>query len=114
VIRFRLLEFQADLLVLACILFGCVTACANVFLLVYAALSPILNPIGTAPVVSRPYILLHVERNALARRVAIISVLLLAGSMFIGWRLRKTDRSRRGSSTTRRFQSNPLLRIASR
>ncbi|HEY9211673.1 MAG TPA: NAAT family transporter [Ancylobacter sp.] len=57
----------------------------SVFLLVYAALFPIINPIGGAPIFlgltsSRT----ESERNALARGVAINSVLLIAGSMFVG------------------------------
>jgi multiple antibiotic resistance protein len=61
------------------------TAYANAFLLVYAGLFPILNPIGTAPVfLGLTSSCTEDERSALARRVAINSVLLLAGSMFIG------------------------------
>ena len=61
------------------------TAYANAFLLVYAGLFPILNPIGTAPIfLALTSSCTEDERNALARRVAINSVLLLAGSMFIG------------------------------
>ncbi len=57
----------------------------NTVLLVYAGLFPIVNPIGGAPV----YLGLTAsctedERNALAGRVAVNSVLLLAGSLFIG------------------------------
>ena len=58
---------------------------ANAFLLVYAGLFPILNPIGSAPIfLGLTSSCTEGERNALARRVAINSVLLLAGSMFIG------------------------------
>ena len=61
------------------------TAFANAFLLVYAGLFPILNPIGTAPIfLALTSSCTEDERSALARRVAINSVLLLAGSMFIG------------------------------
>ena len=61
------------------------TAYANAFLLVYAGLFPILNPIGIAPVfLGLTSSCTEGERSALARRVAINSVLLLAGSMFIG------------------------------
>src|SRR6267142_3272190 len=57
----------------------------NAFLLVYAGLFPIINPVGNAPIFlgltsSRT----EAERNTLAYRVAINSFLLLAGSMFIG------------------------------
>jgi multiple antibiotic resistance protein len=58
---------------------------ANAFLLVNAGLFPILNPIGTAPIfLGLTSSFTEAERSALARRVAINSVLLLAGSMFIG------------------------------
>jgi multiple antibiotic resistance protein len=57
----------------------------NAFLLVYAGLFPIINPVGNAPIFlgltsSRT----EAERNTLAYRVAINSFLLLGGSMFIG------------------------------
>jgi multiple antibiotic resistance protein len=58
---------------------------ANAFLLVYAGLFPILNPIGSAPIfLGLTSSCTEGERNALARRVAINSVLLLTGSIFIG------------------------------
>jgi multiple antibiotic resistance protein len=58
---------------------------ANAFLLVYAGLFPIINPIGNAPIfLSLTSACTEAERNALARSVAINSILLLAGSMFIG------------------------------
>ena len=58
---------------------------ANGFLLVFAGLFPILNPIGTAPIfLAMTSSCTEAERSALARRVAINSVLLLAGSMLIG------------------------------
>jgi multiple antibiotic resistance protein len=61
---------------------------ANAFLLVYAGLFPILNPIGSAPIfLGLTSSCTEDERNALARRVAVNSVLLLAGSMFIGTHL---------------------------
>src|SRR3954465_7630262 len=61
---------------------------ANAFLLVYAGLFPILNPIGSAPIfLGLTSACTEGERNALARRVALNSVLLLAGSMFIGTHL---------------------------
>ena len=57
----------------------------NAFLLVYAGLFPILNPVGSAPIfLGLTSSCTEAERNALARRVAINSMLLLAGSMFIG------------------------------
>jgi multiple antibiotic resistance protein len=57
----------------------------NAFLLVYAGLFPIINPIGGAPIfLGLTASCSEDERNALARRVAINSVLLLAGSMFVG------------------------------
>jgi multiple antibiotic resistance protein len=57
----------------------------NAFLLVYAGLFPIINPIGGAPIfLGLTAACSEDERNALARRVAINSVLLLAGSMFVG------------------------------
>lgn len=57
----------------------------NAFLLVYAGLFPIVNPIGGAPIfLGLTASCSEDERNGLARRVAINSVLLLAGSMFVG------------------------------
>ena len=57
----------------------------NSFLLVYAALFPIVNPVGSAPIFlgltrgsSKD------ERNVLARRVAINGFFLLLGSLFVG------------------------------
>ena len=65
--------------------FSALTDFANAFLLVYAGLFPILNPIGSAPIfLGLTSACTEGERNALARRVAINSVLLLTGSMFIG------------------------------
>jgi multiple antibiotic resistance protein len=61
---------------------------ANAFLLVYAGLFPILNPIGSAPIfLGLTSACTEGERTALAGRVAVNSVLLLAGSMFIGTHL---------------------------
>jgi len=58
---------------------------ANAFLLVFAGLFPILNPIGTAPIfLALTSACTEDERSAIARRVAINSVLLLAGAMLIG------------------------------
>jgi multiple antibiotic resistance protein len=60
-------------------------AFADTFLLTYASLFPIVNPIGSAPIflsLTRRYT--GEERQALARRVAINSFLLLLGSLFVG------------------------------
>ncbi len=57
----------------------------NAFLLVYAGLFPIVNPVGGAPIflgLTAAYP--DAERHRLARQVAINSALLLAGSMFVG------------------------------
>ena len=57
----------------------------NTFLLVYAALFPIVNPFGSAPLflgLTEGYTI--VERARLSRQIAINSFLLLLGSMFIG------------------------------
>jgi hypothetical protein len=56
---------------------------ANAFPLVYAGLFPIMNPIGSAPI-SLCLTSSRTETNALARRLAINSILLLKESMFIG------------------------------
>jgi multiple antibiotic resistance protein len=57
----------------------------NTVLLVYAGLFPIVNPIGGAPVfLGLTSSCTQTDRNSLARRVAFNSVLLLAGSLFIG------------------------------
>ena len=57
----------------------------NAFLLVYAGLFPIINPIGNAPIfLGLTSSCTEEERNTLAHRVAINSFLLLAGSMFVG------------------------------
>jgi len=57
----------------------------NTFLLVYAGLFPIVNPVGSAPIflgltrdATTP------ERHHLARGVAVNSFLLLLGSLFVG------------------------------
>ncbi|HXS08087.1 MAG TPA: MarC family protein [Rhizomicrobium sp.] len=58
---------------------------ANAFLLVYAALFPIINPIGSAPLfLGLTAFATTPQRNALAMRVALNSLFLLLGSMFIG------------------------------
>lgn len=60
-------------------------AAINAFLLVYAGLFPIVNPVGSAPIflalTSRNS---AVVRHGLVRRVAINSFILLAGSLFVG------------------------------
>lgn len=57
----------------------------NAFLLVYAGLFPIVNPIGSAPLfLGLTSDSTREERNTLARLVAVNSLLLLAGSMFVG------------------------------
>lgn len=58
---------------------------ANSFLLVYAALFPIVNPIGSAPIfLGLTAGCTEAERRALALRVSINSFLLLLGSLFVG------------------------------
>ena len=60
-------------------------AFSHTFLLIYAGLFPIVNPIGSAPIflsLTRPWSM--AERNSLALRVAINSFFLLLGSLFIG------------------------------
>jgi multiple antibiotic resistance protein len=58
---------------------------SNAFLLVYAALFPIVNPIADAPLfLGLTEICTDTQRNALARRVALNSFFLLVGSLFIG------------------------------
>ena len=58
---------------------------ADSFLLVYAALFPIVNPVGTAPVfLSLTRHGSAAARHALAGRVAINGFLLLLGSLFVG------------------------------
>lgn len=57
----------------------------NTFLLVYAGLFPIVNPIGGAPLfLAFARHCSNKERHTLARKVAINGFLLLAGSLFIG------------------------------
>ncbi len=58
---------------------------ANVFLLVYAGLFPIINPIGGAPIfLGLTRHCTDPERNELALRVSINSFFLLLGSLLIG------------------------------
>jgi multiple antibiotic resistance protein len=56
----------------------------NAFLLVYAALFPIVNPVGSAPLFLRMTRGRDAERSALAYGVARYSFFLLLGSLFIG------------------------------
>ncbi len=61
------------------------TEFTNTVLLVYAGLFPIVNPVGSAPLfLGLTAGCTEAERNLLARRVAINSILLLAGSLFVG------------------------------
>jgi multiple antibiotic resistance protein len=58
---------------------------SNTFLLVYAALFPIVNPLGAAPMffsLTQRYP--AATRHALARRIALNGFLLLLGSLFVG------------------------------
>jgi len=58
---------------------------ANSFLLVYAGLFPIVNPVGGAPIfLSLTRQSTDPERHALAARVAINGFFLLLGSLFVG------------------------------
>jgi multiple antibiotic resistance protein len=62
-----------------------VSAVANAFLLVYAALFPIVNPIADAPLfLGLTEFCTDAQRISLAKRVAFNSFCLLVGSMFIG------------------------------
>jgi len=62
-----------------------VSAAINSFLLVYAALFPIVDPIGSAPLfLGLTQHFSAAKRNALAMQVAINGFLLLLGSVFIG------------------------------
>lgn len=57
----------------------------NAFLLVYAGLFPIVNPIGSAPLfLGLTEFCTGEQRKSLALKVALNSFLLLLGSMFIG------------------------------
>ena len=58
---------------------------ADTFLLTYAALFPIINPIGSAPIfLGLTQFANDQDRNGLARRVAFNSFFLLLGSLFVG------------------------------
>jgi multiple antibiotic resistance protein len=60
-------------------------AIVNAFVLCYAALFPIVNPIGSAPLfLGLTQFTTEKSRNSLARRVAIGSFFLLLGSLFVG------------------------------
>jgi multiple antibiotic resistance protein len=57
----------------------------NAFLLIYVGLFPIINPVGGARIfLGLTSTFTKEERNTFARGVAINSVFLLAGSMFVG------------------------------
>lgn len=57
----------------------------NTFLLVYAALFPIVNPFGSAPFfLSLTEEYTNIERARMSRQIAINSFLLLLGSLLIG------------------------------
>src|SRR5215467_3382742 len=57
----------------------------HVFLLVYAGLFPIVNPVGNAPIfLALTRSCTDRERRALALRVAINCFFLLLGSLFVG------------------------------
>jgi multiple antibiotic resistance protein len=57
----------------------------DTILLVYAALFPIINPIGSAPLfLGLTQFSTQAQRNILARRVAFNSFFLLLGSLFVG------------------------------
>lgn len=60
-------------------------AIVNTFVLCYAALFPIVNPVGSAPLfLGLTQFASDKLRHALARRVAINSFFLLLGSIFVG------------------------------
>lgn len=61
-----------------------IASAANAFLLVFAGLFPIVNPIGGAPIFLRFTSPSPADRPALALGVAINSFVLLLGSLFIG------------------------------
>ncbi len=57
----------------------------NSFLLIYAGLFPIVNPVGGAPIfLGLTPGLTQAERNAIARRVAVNGFCLLLGSLLVG------------------------------
>src|SRR5712672_3069024 len=62
-----------------------VSVVTNAFLLVYAGLFPIVNPVGGAPIfVGLTRRCTDDERDALARRIALNSFFLLFGSLLGG------------------------------
>jgi multiple antibiotic resistance protein len=62
-----------------------VSEALNTFLLVYAALFPIVNPVGGAPIfLGLTRHLGDAERHSLARRIGLNGFLLLLGSLLIG------------------------------
>lgn len=63
---------------------GDIAKLTNAFLLVYAGLFPIVNPIGTAPIFLRLTQYTSADRPALAAAVAFNSFMLLLGSLFVG------------------------------
>lgn len=64
-----------------------IASAANAFLLVFAGLFPIVNPIGGAPIFLRLTYPSPAARPTLARGVAINSFLLLLGSLIVGSRV---------------------------
>ena len=61
------------------------SAVLNAFLLVYAALFPIVNPIADAPIfLGLTEFCSGDQRKLLARSIALNSFFLLVGSMFVG------------------------------
>jgi multiple antibiotic resistance protein len=61
------------------------TEFADTFLLTFAALFPIVNPLANAPIfLGLTQFNTDKERNALARRIAVNSFFLLLGSVFVG------------------------------
>ena len=57
----------------------------NTLLLAYAALFPVVNPVGSAPLfLGMTEGCSDMERRTLARQVALNSLFLLVGSLFIG------------------------------
>ncbi|HEY4375134.1 MAG TPA: MarC family protein [Burkholderiales bacterium] len=61
------------------------SAFANTFLLVYAALFPIINPVGGAPLfLGLTQFATEAQRAQLARRVAVNCFFLLLGSLVVG------------------------------
>ena len=62
-----------------------IQALTNSFLLIYAGLFPIINPVGNAPIfLELTQFCTREQRNDQSRRVAVNSFLLLLGSLFIG------------------------------